>query len=70
MMSVTEEKAKTKWCPFARVRDAGASGVTSVNFTNGKTIKCLASDCMAWREDTRFGEPGKHPGYCGLAGKP
>ncbi len=68
---MTEEKAKTKWCPFARAlgeREDGASG----NYTANRGVAgkpddwclCIASDCMAWR---RFSAAD---GYCGLAGNP
>lgn len=80
---MTEDEAKTKWCPFLRL----AEGAT----------RCRASDCMAWRQlgwvpvdmvraarkdhglsfdeavakvrEQVSREPGEH-GYCGLAGLP
>ena len=56
---MTEEEAKTKFCPFAR---------------NGDEEDCLGSACMAWRWADRFGmtdgDPETRHGYCGLAGKP
>jgi hypothetical protein len=54
---MTEDEAKTKWCPFARV-GSGASGLGSMNrdalpADDPKLItrntRCLASACMAWR---------------------
>jgi hypothetical protein len=65
---MTEDEAKTKWCPQAEHRD----------------WKCIGSACMAWRweegttpctDGTRiFGDPeGKArpaEGFCGLAGRP
>lgn len=76
-MYLTEEEARQKWCPFARVsasnfpepgnhasnRDAGGS-VPS----NGSN--CLASECMAWRIKRLVGRDEQVAGYCGLVGKP
>jgi hypothetical protein len=56
---VTEDEAKTKWCPFARV-GSGASGLGSLNrdahpdsmFGRNQLPQlsmCIASACMAWR---------------------
>jgi hypothetical protein len=59
---MTEDEAKTKWCPFARVSLAGTklqisphnraeadhgSRVDSV--PNPPYARCLGSACMAWR---------------------
>ena len=65
---MTEDEAKTKWCPMARL----ASGGGSVNryyvggMGGGPTTgsNCIASGCMMWRETS-----SQH-GYCGLAGRP
>lgn len=61
---MTEEEAKTKWCPFARVlvesaEEETASPVAGANRleTRGsgepdlewKTPRCIGSACMAWR---------------------
>ena len=74
---MTEDEAKQKWCPFARVMSAHDEG----NWNRGKPDevyhrdpKCIASSCMAWRwdidpVDAAIGEV-KAMGYCGLAGKP
>lgn len=72
-MLITEEEAKTRWCPYSRVLienqgdgsyDAGnrwqIEGPPPIN------SKCLGSICMAWR----FEQEGSTHGYCGLAGKP
>ena len=57
MTIVTEEEAKTKWCPFARV----PVGTETLEWVVGnranqtgpgglyKGSKCIASQCMAWR---------------------
>jgi len=77
---MTEEEAKTKWCPFARSRsiEYGKSqnlmGYTTYMAYNHDvpTTTCIASECMAWREihyDPKY-EVKDRCGYCGLAGKP
>jgi len=69
---MTEEEAKTKWCPMVR----------DVRMTNGNleigSGYCKASGCMMWVETKpaeRFGvKTGRHTasahGYCGMGGKP
>lgn len=59
---MTEDEAKTKWCPFARVLiDDGDGGHrTSANRLemggepgpdlDWPTPRCIASECMAWRQ--------------------
>lgn len=73
---LTEEQAKTKWCPFVR-QGSAVSGLGSLNreHEHGHTyggLNCIASDCMAWcwhsldvhaPEDLRTG-------FCGLARRP
>lgn len=81
---MTEEEAKTKWCPMARERD-------------GAMFPCIGSACMAWRwigvlsdgkrhysDEALFAARNQHLtpsaggmnsgdfplGYCGLAGRP
>jgi hypothetical protein len=61
---MTEEHAKTKWCPFTGPSDGAG--------------RCLASGCMAWRfmethipnEDNVLVASGDTHGYCGAAGQP
>lgn len=76
---MTEDEAKTKWCPHVRLT-LGESG-TDVSwnriFQNDGSItargcNCIASQCMSWRSVVN-----PHPncsgiphGYCGLAGAP
>lgn len=79
---MTEEEAKTKWCPFVRAvaDEAGAEAdhiganrwAADPGLPWGNTGLCIGSACMAWR--------AKHPahenlyktaeGWCGLAGVP
>lgn len=81
--AMTEDEAKTKWCPFARV-DSGFAGAGVCNrypmrdpegcdtsrerVMVNDTVRCIASSCMAWRWDVPS-YPG-NGGSCGLAGKP
>lgn len=79
---MTEDEAKTKWCPMVRV---GANR----RDTNEKeaTVNCIGSRCMLWRWNTKYIPPPhswmqQHPtpegttevsdteGYCGLSGRP
>ncbi|WP_454021255.1 hypothetical protein [Azospirillum sp. Marseille-Q6669] len=83
-MMMTEEEARTKWCPHARASDQAdpPSSVNRVrtNKPDGDCL-CVASGCMAWRwseEDCTppgsngIGEPveAHAVGYCGAFGKP
>jgi hypothetical protein len=80
---MTEEDAKTKWCPFVRVghaREAGEEafnrlcddqGLDGDDFSHvPEAALCIASACMAWRWSTPGTAPADQPerGYCGLAG--
>ena len=74
---MTEKDARTKWCPFARVNDAGLGNRYPMDndLANASAFAhCIVSDCMAWRwsynpEEAQGNVNGPH-GYCGLAGKP
>jgi hypothetical protein len=65
---MTEDEAKTKWCPQARLASSGGSvNRYHVGGMGGGVVSgsnCIASACMAWRETS-----SQH-GYCGLAGRP
>ena len=80
---MTEDKAKTKWCPFARVVriDSRTLFVRSLNSTQDvQSIaglldkindRCVGSKCMAWRWTDVLSMPQKdRRGCCGLAGRP
>ena len=61
---MTEEEAKTKWCPFVRFTDEtdGTYAVTnrgdvcdrSHNQNARDLSRCIGSDCMAWRFEMRI----------------
>ncbi|MGI9502699.1 MAG: hypothetical protein ACR2RE_06560 [Geminicoccaceae bacterium] len=51
-MLLTEQAAKEKWCPFARVGKDGSGNRYSfdTDLAAGSAFaRCIASDCMAWR---------------------
>lgn len=72
---MTEEEAKTKWCPFANVVVANdIPGYPAVNRTTmgsaDSSCLCIASACAAWRWDYPPDNRNGPHGHCGLAGKP
>ena len=54
---MTEDEAKTKWCPFVRerfeVQYLGQIAITALNRLEDEGCeglsRCIASECMAWR---------------------
>lgn len=77
-MLMTEEQARSKWCPHARASDQNDPPL-SINRvrTNRPDADCLciASGCMAWRTLSaadRVLSSGilEDVGYCGAFGKP
>ena len=72
---MTEEEAKTKWCPFARLLGVhhDLRAVTSINrMKDGipQETYCIGSACMAWRLGRDSNDnPSSKRGFCGLAGK-
>lgn len=55
---LTEQEAKTKWCPMARVLvtsdDVNGTGnrtadMDGLDCDNPKQARCIGSDCMMWR---------------------
>ena len=81
---MTEDQAKTKWCPFVRFGIDSLSGQLTNRRTDhakAQNVNCIGSQCMAWRwimtpddamETDGVGRMGggTPTGYCGLAGKP
>jgi hypothetical protein len=71
---MTEEEAKTKWCPMFRC--AGDGG--NADADGGRRTKCIGTRCMMWRwqyDTVADGPDGVDyklvrttQGYCGLAG--
>lgn len=69
---MTEDEARTKWCPFSRV-DNTHTAINREMAYNGNSPAngslCISSDCMAWRhtKTPRLDEVGVAPeGECGL----
>lgn len=71
---MTEDEARTRWCPFVRELWTGGveaqwSGNRYFNEDRSQVqenVSCLGSRCMAWRWDSQV----HRSGFCGLAGKP
>lgn len=64
---MTEDEAKTKWCPAFRGNDHGTNRPNEI----GGLGFCIGSACMAWREEPPPAEiVGPVHGYCGLAERP
>jgi hypothetical protein len=70
---MTEDEAKTKWCPMARA-EAGRGEMSINRLPMGEPdvgCLCIASACMMWREASlpvkRDGDTFVFGGYCGLA---
>jgi hypothetical protein len=60
---MTEDEARTKWCPFARClttidNDGNPIALTAINRAAGDVAGslCIASACMAWRFTDYFNE--------------
>ena len=58
---MTEEEAKTKWCPLKHMVPLPGGAIDV-----GPYDCCIGSACMMWRW---IGTAKTH-GHCGLAGKP
>ena len=71
---MTEDEAKSKWCPMVRIHEQPAEGKGPNMYAYNRPgimgqMTCIASECMAWRWQKEYGD-GKTEGYCGLAGTP
>lgn len=81
---MTEDEAKTKWCPMVMVASSGGAynrnSLGGIGYIDTKDIHCIGSQCMMWREykekfigyiyDELVITNKPEGGYCGLAGKP
>jgi hypothetical protein len=76
---MTEDEAKTKWCPFGRTQQYSDPVTVNRGAREQDWTFCIASACMAWRETkmvlmdvNTLEKVGDAPseGYCGLAGQP
>lgn len=75
---MTEDEAKTKWCPAVRFVPATDSHHAFDNrgdaFDPMRVPGCIGSACMAWRVTYEnrgiHGSHVKSGGFCGLAGAP
>lgn len=70
---MTEDEAKTKWCPMVRYQ--GGQPLNRDACYDLKGTHCIGSDCMMWRDlfdDQPYASDATRRvrGYCGLAGKP
>lgn len=73
---LTEEQAKTKWCPYTRIAvtskyeddDGLTVNMPTINRPVQDHMRCIASECMAWR--IVWSDAANEPrGYCGAFGK-
>jgi hypothetical protein len=47
---MTEQEAKTKWCPFVRAPHLGTAGINrQVDEQPTPQARCIGSACMGWR---------------------
>jgi hypothetical protein len=63
---MTEEEAKTKWCPFVRV-GSERTGLGSINRDvqlgeRTPSANCIASACMAWQAKTKTEQRDRRDG--------
>jgi hypothetical protein len=78
---MTEDEAKTKWCPKVQLMATGDPVNGGDILTNRGDrpapgmFSCIGSECMVWRksEDGYYADDDAYiegQGHCGLAGKP
>lgn len=70
---MTEEEAKTKWCPVVGLAGAFFFSQKDEPHEVGSR-NCIGSACMMWREYGPFSpdykqKPCEVGGFCGLAGR-
>lgn len=65
---MTEDEARTKWCPMVRFGEDDACSNRWTVYPNLIQCRCIASDCMMWRFGPDKTVVGDRLGYCGLAG--
>mgnify|MGYP001565602939 CR=1 FL=1 len=79
MTLLTEEEAKTKWCPFGRFIPPGEhegpfkESWWAMSETPSANQRCIASGCMAWRTSLiapKVADKERYitGGYCGAFG--
>jgi len=82
---MTEQDAKTKWCPMVRTHIVSNKDYYGIETADGPAVNkctkravCIASACMMWRSIDNVAKNlypgdtaimGPPAGYCGLAGK-
>ena len=72
---MTENEAKTKWCPFKREKGSSLYPWESIPEHYGTDGCCIGSACMMWRWHEQY-DPNTNKmlpiteGYCGLGGTP
>lgn len=74
-MILTEEEARTKWCPEVRFVIGPNTPTWQGSWWDsrgetGKPPLCIASNCMMWRWFDTSDPVKASTGYCGKAGKP
>lgn len=47
---MTEDEAKTKWCPFGRLETYEESGSANIYRSGEPSTFCMGSKCMAWQK--------------------
>lgn len=71
---LTEQEAKTRWCPLAKQGDAfgkESQWVAINRLSDGSPLSlCIGSECMAWRKAHSDDANGTERGFCGAFGLP